>query len=242
MRLVHEVCELGNDPVEWNTHLLQRLESLLDADGGNVYVIRRDTDPLAFSFRLFLDHNMDESWSRYLDERGVAEQPHTPAMMARMGSDFTLTRQELIDDATWYASAFARDVAQGMGWDQFLVSHVFVEALGMIHGVGVARRVGRARFERDGREVAIMRFIHGELAHLWRKPEAVEIDSLPKRLLETVNGMRRGLSRKEIADELGISPHTVHTYERQLFERFDVSGRGALLARLARAIRPTLPK
>ena len=88
----------------------------------------------------------------------------------------------------------------------------------------------------------MIRFLHAELAHLWRKPEAVEIDELPKRLLETVAGMRRGLSRKEIAADLDISPHTVHTYERQLFDRFEVTSRGELLARLARAIRPSLPK
>ncbi len=72
------------------------------------------------------------------------------------------------------------------------------------------------------------------VANRWRKPAAVEIDTLPTRLLDTVNAMRRGLSRKEIAAELQISPHTVHTYERQLFEKIR-GEQSRLTARAARA-------
>jgi hypothetical protein len=234
------LCELGNDPVQWNTRLLQGLERLVDGDGGAAYVIRRDVSLDRFAFTFYLDHNVDESWSRYLDEKGIADQPHTPAMMKRLGTDFTVTRQDVIDDSAWYASEFYRDVVPKIGWDQSLMSQVYIESMAAIHGLGMCRKIGRTAF--GAGEVAVVRFLHEELAHLWRKPEAVEIDSLPKRLMETVAGMRRGLSRKEIADELQISPHTVHTYERQLFEKFDVNSRGELLARLARAIRPRLPK
>jgi hypothetical protein len=239
-RLVHDLCELGDDPYAWNTRLLQGLEELVGADGGAAYVIGHDIRPDAFQFKLYLDHQLNETWSRYLDDKGIAEQPHTPAMMARMGTDFTVARQELISDEAWYASKFYHDVVPTIGWDQALMSHVFIASMGTIHGLGMCRRIGGPPFA--PREIALVRCVHDELARLWRKPESVEIDSLPKRLVETVSGMRRGLSRKEIADELGISPHTVHTYERQLFDRFDVRGRGELLARLARAIRPALPK
>jgi hypothetical protein len=40
---------------------------------------------------LYLDHNVDEA-SRHLDERGVADMPITPGMMARLGTDFVVTR------------------------------------------------------------------------------------------------------------------------------------------------------
>jgi hypothetical protein len=240
LRLIFELCEIGNDTVAWNYHLLAKLDPLLGADFGTAYVFGRSLDPLNFEKRLYVEHNLDPAWQQYLQEKGVVEQPHTPAIMARLGTDFTVTRQALIDDEIWYGSQFYREVASQIGWDQLICSQVFVEPLGMVHGLGLARRVGGAPF--GAREVAMLRFFHGELAHLWRKPESVEIDSLPKRLTETIGGMRRGLSRKEIAAELDISPHTVHSYERQLFERFGVKSRGELLARLARTIRPTLPK
>ncbi len=241
-RLIHEACELGNDPVAWNTHVMQSLEPLLKVDASNAYIVNIDLDIKVMRPKLFLLHNIDASWSDYVDEQGAADQPHTPGVMARLGTDFVATRQELIDDQAWYASPWTPEHAHRLGWDQFIMSQVFVKTVNMVHGLTFPRRIGAPAFEREGREVQLLRFIHAELAHLWRKPEAIEIDTLPSRLMDTVAAMRRGMSRKEIANEMGISPHTVHTYERQLFEKFGVSSRGELLARLAKAIRPTLIK
>jgi hypothetical protein len=239
-RLIHELCELGNDPLEWNTHLLGTLEALLDGDWGSTYVIRPDFDPSKIEFTFALHHNADENWTRYIDKRDLTDQPVTPAIMSRLGTDFTMTRQELIDDATWYASSFYERVARPSNWDQMLCSQVMLHTTGVIHGMGIVRAIGKPAF--DDHDRALMRFVHAELAHLWNRPDAVAIDALPKRLMETVSGMRRGLSRKEIAAELGVSPHTIHSHEKQVFRRFGVSGRGELLAKMARIIRPSLPK
>jgi DNA-binding CsgD family transcriptional regulator len=238
-RLVHELCELGQDPVQWHTHLLTSLMRLLTASAGTAYIISPNLDPtqVAENWQLHLMPN--EAWARYIDQGDVTDQPHTPAMMARLGTDFTATRQELIDDATWYNSRFYQEIASRIGWDQLLVSQVVIPSIGMIHGLGICRGVGKDPF--TAREKTLLNFVHTELAELWRKPEAAEIDSLSKRLRETIACMRRGMGRKEIAQELGISPHTVQTYERQLYEKFQVTSRGELLARLAKAIRPTLP-
>jgi DNA-binding XRE family transcriptional regulator len=239
-RLIHELCELGNEPVEWNTHLIGALERAFDGSGGSAYAIRPDADPAKMAFVFSLHHVPGETWKRHIELGDVSDQPHTPAMMARLGTDFTATRQELVDDETWYASPFYRNVALPSEWDQMICSQMMLRSMGLIHGVGVVRAPGKPAF--GERERAFLRFVHAELAYLWGKPEAVEVDSLPKRLLETISGMRRGLGRKELAQEMGVSPHTVHSHEKQLFQRFAVSGRGELLAKLARVIRPSLPK
>jgi len=239
-RLVHELCELGNDPVQWNTHLVQSVGALVDAPVTGACVIASDLDPARWEAILMVKHYIDDAWTQYIDQADVRDNPLTPPIMSRLGTDWTCTRRELADDAAWYGSPFYERVAAAAGTDDNITSHVCVRALRRIHQISVMRRPGEAYF--GARETAVIRFLHAELAHLWRKPEAVEIDTLPKRLLETVAGMRRGLSRKEIATDLDISPHTVHTYERQLFDRFAVTSRGELLARLARAIRPSLPK
>jgi DNA-binding CsgD family transcriptional regulator len=239
-RLIHEVCELGQDAVQWNTHLLQSLEHLLESHSGSAYVIYPGADPSNVGFPFQLHHNLNDTWNRYIEMGDVSDQPHTQAIMARVGTDFTVTRQELVDDATWYASEFYQNVARRANWDQMICSQVMIQSVGAVHGLGIGRMTGAPAF--GERERALCNFVHTELAYLWRKPSAVEIDSLSKRLRETISCMQRGLSRKEIATELQISPHTVHSYERQLFENFKVSGRGELLARLAKAIRPTLPR
>jgi DNA-binding CsgD family transcriptional regulator len=238
-RLIHELCELGRDPVQWNTHLLQSMEQMLHAQVGSAYVIRRDFDSSNFTDAFQLHHNANDAWTRYVEAGDLRDQPHTPAMMARPGTDFTVTRQELVDDAAWYASGFYKTIAVPANFDQAIFSQVMIQSIGCIHGLGFARALGGQRFGQ--RETTLLNFVHAELAHLWRKPEAVEIDSLSKRLRETIGCMQRGLGRKDMADEMGISPHTVQTYERQLYDKFNVTSRGELLARLAKAIRPTLP-
>ena len=150
-RLVHELCELGNDPIQWNTRLLQGLEPLIRSDHGIADIFSRDLDPASIDFKLYLDHNLDESWSQYLDLKGVSEQPHTPAMMARLGTDFTVSRQEVIDDAAWYASDYYRDVARKVDWDQAIFSQVFIASRGLVHGLGMLRRAGRRTAVRPAR-------------------------------------------------------------------------------------------
>lgn len=239
-RLTHELCELGNDPVQWNMHLLQSLGRLIDAPYGLAAVLPLQFNPSSYQCTLTVHHCLDDVWIEYIDTADCSDNPETPGVMQRYGTDWTCTRRDLVDDATWYQSPFYERISQAAGTDDHILSQVCVQSQGQIHHLAAMRAPGAPYFNQ--REVAIVRSLHAELAHLWQKPESVEIDSLPKRLLETVAGMRRGSSRKTIANELGISAHTVHTYERQLFERFKVTSRGELLARLARAIRPTLPK
>jgi DNA-binding NarL/FixJ family response regulator len=54
---------------------------------------------------------------------------------------------------------------------------------------------------------------------------------LPPRVLQTLEGLLAGQSEKEVAHELGVSPHTVHVYVKSLHKHFGVSSRGELLAR-----------
>jgi DNA-binding CsgD family transcriptional regulator len=57
---------------------------------------------------------------------------------------------------------------------------------------------------------------------------------LPNRLRQTLQGLIRGDSEKQIAIALDLSPHTVHVYVKQLYKRFNASSRGELLARFIR--------
>jgi DNA-binding NarL/FixJ family response regulator len=55
-----------------------------------------------------------------------------------------------------------------------------------------------------------------------------------------LEGIRRGESRKTIAEKMGVSDHTVHSYEKALFERAKVSSRLELQAMLNKLVRPVL--
>ncbi|HEX8339846.1 MAG TPA: LuxR C-terminal-related transcriptional regulator [Tepidisphaeraceae bacterium] len=54
---------------------------------------------------------------------------------------------------------------------------------------------------------------------------------LPPRARQILNRLLHGDGEKQIALALGISPHTVHTYVKQLHKTLGVSSRGELLAR-----------
>ena len=53
---------------------------------------------------------------------------------------------------------------------------------------------------------------------------------LSGRQTDVLHLLLRGMSEKEVARELGVSTHTVHTHVKKLYAEFDVSSRGELLA------------
>jgi DNA-binding NarL/FixJ family response regulator len=58
---------------------------------------------------------------------------------------------------------------------------------------------------------------------------------LRPRLRDALRGLVRGLGEKQLAAELGLSPHTVHDYVKALYRHFGVQSRAELLAlRVAR--------
>lgn len=65
-------------------------------------------------------------------------------------------------------------------------------------------------------------------------PLVVPPEPLPPRQAAVLDGLCRGLSEKQIAAELGMSPHTVHDHVKRLHLRFGVQSRGELIARALR--------
>ncbi len=73
-------------------------------------------------------------------------------------------------------------------------------------------------------------------AHEWA--DAVESLPLTVRQREIVQLILQAKQQKEIAQQLGISRHTVHAYMRQIFARLGVAGRAEMmLAVFARRLR-----
>jgi DNA-binding CsgD family transcriptional regulator len=65
--------------------------------------------------------------------------------------------------------------------------------------------------------------------------DAVDRLGLPRRARQVLLCLLSGASEKQIARELSISPHTVHTYVKQLHKRLNVASRGELLSRFLAA-------
>jgi DNA-binding CsgD family transcriptional regulator len=54
--------------------------------------------------------------------------------------------------------------------------------------------------------------------------------NLSDRQRDVLRYLLRGYSEKEVANELGLSGHTIHTHVKRLYAEFEVSSRGELLA------------
>jgi DNA-binding CsgD family transcriptional regulator len=68
-----------------------------------------------------------------------------------------------------------------------------------------------------------------------RSPLPPAAAKLSPRLRQTLERLLAGDSEKEIAARFGRSRHTIHVYVKKLYERFNVSSRGELLARFVRS-------
>jgi DNA-binding NarL/FixJ family response regulator len=61
--------------------------------------------------------------------------------------------------------------------------------------------------------------------------DVTNLRNLSRRLRQTLDGLMRGMSEKELATELALSPHTLHGYIKTLYRRLGVSSRSELQAR-----------
>ncbi|MGA3066711.1 MAG: helix-turn-helix transcriptional regulator [Tepidisphaeraceae bacterium] len=57
-----------------------------------------------------------------------------------------------------------------------------------------------------------------------------QMNDLSPRQQQTLEGLKEGLSEKQLAVRLGISRHTVHVYVKAVYLRFQVSSRSELLS------------
>ncbi len=61
---------------------------------------------------------------------------------------------------------------------------------------------------------------------------ALDAADLSPRLRETGMALMTGASEKQIASQLGLSPHTTHHYVKTLYRRFGVSSRAEFMAKV----------
>jgi DNA-binding CsgD family transcriptional regulator len=231
---------MGKDAYAWRGHFYSVVMPMIDAQVGAAYVMKYPVDDSNIWPRMPLAMHIaaTDSWQQFVQQGDLTSHPCNSGIMARLGTDFTCTRQDLVDDETWNASPFRQNVAIPAGWEQTLMSQTMISPPGYINGLDFMRATGKPPF--GTREVNILHFIHGELARLWRRPDPLNVHIIPDREREVLDRIRRGGSRKAIAQEMNISDHTVHYYEKSLFERARVSGRGELLAAMSEVIRPNL--
>jgi DNA-binding CsgD family transcriptional regulator len=248
--LVGECCEVGADPLAWCRRMHDGLADVLKLQVG-VYMMgpapafMREPDPSdvamawgwpsASSERLYLE---------YLSTKQMTRDP-AAARMAQIRSPWVTRRRcEVLDDRDWYRSVAFNEWHRRSGVDDHLMS---VGPVGpeRILLLSLWRTVGDRRFQ--AREATLARLFHREIALLLGRKLAPfsrgPAEGLPPRVRQVLALLVEGLSEKQVARELAISPHTVHDYTKRLHQHFRVASRGELLAccRHLALVLPTVP-
>jgi DNA-binding CsgD family transcriptional regulator len=226
-RLVGDIRALGADPQVWRPHMVQSLRALAKADvvvSTEIYFVTAGRGAMKMvenGWGVDVDGN---HWQIRSEREG--ESPETYWLSAGLSQDGG-------DEGEVVPITPTKPLHGG---SMFILSQFPLPHVGAVDQLGLHRVWGDQPF--TPAEHRLVRLFHVELGRLWRKEALVKArdDStpLPPRLSQTLKELLAGSSEKQIAVKLQLSQHTVHNYVKALHQRFGVSSRGELLARVSK--------
>ncbi|HMJ53812.1 MAG TPA: helix-turn-helix transcriptional regulator [Polyangiaceae bacterium] len=196
--------------------------------------------------RAMISSAYDQGWSddsrrtslcQYLAAQSEGEDPTILQMQKalRFGSVVARARRQLADDKIWYGSEHFQKYRRGAGLDDCIYSTLVGRA--GFQTFSLHRPLNEKPFTEP--ETALVGAVHAACSSFLNDAELRIVDGLSPRLRETLHWLARGLTDKQVACELEVSPHTLHGYVKTLYRRLGVSSRLELLARYGRVIPTT---
>ncbi len=242
-RLIGEIRELGAEPDQWRPHMVRRLQQMLNCDlviSSEIHFKKTGKDVMRVidigwgcgaegeTYRIFTERDGERPenyWVTAAHEEGAAAGAGMP------------------DGGPVAAEAAlvpVRPAKPLYGGQSFILSQYPLPHVGAVDQLGLHRTSGEHTFTRP--EHRLVHLLHVELGRLWRKDALEKVKDptkdLPPRLSQTLNELLQGASEKQIAMKLELSRHTIHNYVKALHQRFQVSSRGELLAKVGREQKP----
>lgn len=239
--LVGECCEVGGEPIAWHLRAFEGLRKLL---GIRVGLANMSSQGIrAFNYQTLLgeiDWGWDDDQERQTlmsYERGdsVYSDPTFVNFCRLSGKLIVRRREQLVDDVAWHGCPHFNEYYRRSGVDNgiYMMSIPRRESGIRMHVMNLFRSLEDRDFSiRDSRISwlffrEIRRLLGTKLVPFGHLVPC----GLSRRLREVLALLAEGLSEKQIARELSISPHTTHDYVKELHRRFKVSSRSELLGR-----------
>jgi DNA-binding CsgD family transcriptional regulator len=249
-RLIGEIRDLGDDVLEWRRHMVKELMRLTGSAVGMAFEV-----PLAIAAP---DGNLsglvgmvDFGWAsdreadvfRQMQKNPFAFDESTVKYLNLLKSgNVTSLTEELVDIPQWRRSFYFNEARRAAGVDWFIYGGCVLPRVGCIHGFSLHRAVGEKSFTK--REKSLVHLFHEELCRLWTDvpPERSAAQTLPPRLKQVANLLLTAKSEKQIAFELGLSRHSIHSYVKTLYKRLNVSSRSEFIATMKPKRSSTRPR
>jgi len=237
LRLALELRDLPRGSALQKRHALEGMAALVGAQVG----VWARADGMTTG-QMILHREIDFGWScdserrvflEYLDSaQWRALDPSQPALARETTSAMCIfTREQLLDDHAWYGSEHVQRFRRSAQVDSFLYG-IYAPGGDAAVCFGLHRAWGDRAFSE--RERRLVEAIHHACAFLHQPATELSpalLQGLSPRLCDTLRGLARGRSEKQLAAELKLSRHTVHDYVKALYRHFGVQSRSELLVR-----------
>lgn len=143
----------------------------------------------------------------------------------------TRSREQLIDDESWNSSPLSATWRR-IGLDDFIIGAYPVGDAGH-SAIGLHRRQGKPRF--TAQELAAVHAVVESVGWLHKASGYVDAAShvldLSPRERQVIMYLINGDSRKAVARKLHLSEHTITDHLKEIYRKFGVRSRSALLAK-----------
>lgn len=243
LRLVNDCREEWADRLGWQRCLVEGARKLTGARIGLLHLLQTD----------FVDDRPDmislhstgwdnpEAKELYLESLRPSCDVPFPSFRRVVGGALetgvaAFSRRMVLQDDEWYGTRYYRDYHSPTGCDEFAVSLRASKALKCI--VVIGGHLAHGAEPVPMKAVRQLGLLAEEIVPLMGTELTMDgqigMEGLSRRQGETLAHLLDGLSEKQVAVKLGISPPTVHDYVVQLHRHFDVSSRGELLSYFVR--------
>jgi DNA-binding CsgD family transcriptional regulator len=235
-RLAGEVGEIA-DPEARDRHLSLGLCAIVRAQ----VVAHAEVREFRSGGRAWVSAVRDHGWATESDRQGVvaawvregaAVDPAVSAFASAFAEGRQVVRRDqVVDDRRWYESEFVADCLSLARIDHGVYSAVGRPGPDTIHGLACFRPAGDRPFTDE--DSNLIHLVHDQWS--WFCRDRRRVDALPKLRLrprerQALDLLLEGMSEKEAADRMAVSPHTLHQYVKALYRAYGVSSRAQLLA------------
>jgi DNA-binding CsgD family transcriptional regulator len=234
LRLARELAEMPCDPQLRTTHMLENLCGIVGAKGSTSFfarhnfVKRRRKITVLSGLSTGLEDKASQEVLMHYMQTMLPTDPLGEPLYSAPGRQVTMGREQMMNRNQWHDSAHFNEVRRGIGIDDCVATRIVLGRGNHVLTFCLHRASADRPFTR--RQWEVLDLFHSEMYRLLDVRSARPMEDLSPRTRQVLQCILAGDSAKQIAAKLNLSVYTVQDYIKALYERFNVSGRGELLA------------